>query len=79
MSPNVQFMGWNKERAEKYLYGDVSNFNYGAGYNIEAVPGRDDIHGLDDLQGKVVGVSATFNATYLLEEYNESLPKEKPF
>ena len=67
----AQNMGWNEERAAKYLYGDVSNFNAGTGYVIEALPGRTDIQSVDDLQGKTVGVSATFNGAYLLQAYNE--------
>lgn len=73
----VQNMGWNKDRAEKYLYGDVSNFNSGGGYIIEAKAGRTDINTTDDLQGKIVGVSPTFNGAYLLEEYNAAHPENE--
>jgi ABC-type amino acid transport substrate-binding protein len=66
----VQNMGWNSDRAAKYLYGNVSNFNSGSGYVIEAKAGRTDIQTEDDLQGKKVGVSSTFNGSYRLEEYN---------
>ena len=59
----------NEERQKKYLFGNESYTTYTTYLTVSA--DNNDIHGLDDLQGKRVSVSTGSNSAYLLEKYNE--------
>lgn len=59
----------NEERQKKYLFGNESYTTYTKYLTVSA--DNNDIHGLDDLQGKRVSVSTGSNSAYLLEKYNE--------
>ena len=60
---------WKQERAEKYLYSDVSY--YSCPYMIGVAKDNDTIKGVADLQGKeVLVITGTAQAIYL-EGYNE--------
>lgn len=59
----------NEERQKKYLFGTESYTTYTTYLTVSA--DNQDVHGLDDLQGKRVSVSTGSNSAYLLEKYNE--------
>lgn len=70
----VHHYGWNKERSEKYLYGNVGNF-YGTGYNLMIAKGSDiAVNNEDDLGGLKIAVSTSSNVAYLTEIYNKEHP-----
>ena len=59
----------NEERQKKYLFGTESYTTYTTYLTVST--DNQDVHGLDDLQGKRVSVSTGSNSAYLLEKYNE--------
>lgn len=70
----VHHYGWNEERAKKYLYGEVGNFDYG-GYTFRAAKGSSIVIGSEeDLGGLKIAVSTSSNVAYLTEKFNTDHP-----
>ncbi|WP_313184612.1 transporter substrate-binding domain-containing protein [Lacrimispora sp.] len=70
----VHHYGWNEERAKKYLYGEVGNFDYG-GYTFRVAKGSSIVIGSEeDLGGLKIAVSTSSNVAYLTEKFNADHP-----
>jgi L-cystine transport system substrate-binding protein len=64
----------NAERQERYLYGEVPYIHYS--YQLVVKAGRKDINSIQDMEGKILSVSATGNnISYLFEQYNANTAK----
>ncbi|MBO5552311.1 MAG: transporter substrate-binding domain-containing protein [Lachnospiraceae bacterium] len=67
----VQHAGFNKERAEKYIFSDAYNADP---HGILVRDDNNEIRGLEDLPGHVTEVSAGSNNANIFEEYNAAHP-----
>lgn len=63
----------NEERQAKYLFGEESYTTFILRITVDKE--RNDIEGLEDLQGKNVKVSTGSNDAYILEQYNKENPE----
>jgi L-cystine transport system substrate-binding protein len=63
----------NKEREEKYLYGEVPYIHYS--YQLAVKAGRKDINSIQDMEGKILSTATGNNISYLFEQYNANTAK----